>query len=119
MGKLLVHSGDLVLGSKIRAAADAMGLEYLPLKTDQQITELCRDENLSAVIFDLNSTKVDIFAILSKAVENGLVSKAICFYSHVDRELAEKARSLGVQNVYKRSEFFNDLPSCILPGSLS
>jgi hypothetical protein len=96
--------------SKIRAVAEAVGVEISFPRTKEALADKARQADL--VIVDLQSQKYDP---LSLPPQLGPV-RLLGFFSHVEVELQRGAMAAGYHQVVPRSVFARDLPK-ILAGS--
>lgn len=94
---------DMFFKAKIRAVAEAVGVEISFPRTKEALLEKARLADL--VIVDLHSEKFDP---LSLPAELGPV-QLLGFFSHVEVELQRNAVAAGYQRVVPRSVFTRDL----------
>jgi hypothetical protein len=96
--------------SKIRAVAEAVGVEISFPRTKESLIEKAREADL--VIVDLQNQKFDPLSLPSILGANRLLG----FFSHVEVELQRNALTAGYEKVIPRSVFTRDLAQ-ILTGS--
>ena len=101
---------DMFFKSKIRAVAEAVGVEISFPRTKEALVDKARQAAL--VIVDLQSQKFDP---LSLPAELG-PTRLLGFFSHVEVELQRGAVDAGYHRVVPRSVFVRDLPQ-ILTGA--
>ena len=101
--KVLAVVDDMFFASKIRAVAEAVGVEISFPRTKESLIEKAREAKL--VIVDLHNQKIDP---LSLPAELGDV-RLLGFFSHVEVELQRKAMAAGYAQVIPRSVFAKDL----------
>ena len=94
---------DMFFASKIRATAEAVGVEISFPRTKESLIEKARQADL--VIVDLHSQRFDP---LSLPADLGS-ARLLGFFSHVEVELQRKAVAAGYQQVVPRSVFARDL----------
>jgi hypothetical protein len=94
---------DMFFKAKIRAVAEAVGVEISFPRTKEALLEKARQADL--VIVDLHSQKFDPLTLPSELSGARLVG----FFSHVEVELQRKALAAGYQTVVPRSVFTRDL----------
>jgi DNA-binding NarL/FixJ family response regulator len=94
---------DMFFASKIRAVAEAVGVEISFPRTKESLIEKARQADL--VIVDLQGQRFDP---LSLPAELGAV-RLLGFLSHVEVALQAKARAAGYDQVIPRSVFSRDL----------
>lgn len=101
---------DMFFKSKIRAVAEAVGVEISFPRTKEALAEKAQQADL--VIVDLQSQKFDPLSLPSELGTTRLLG----FFSHVEVELQRRALAAGFTEVVPRSVFARDLPK-ILSGS--
>lgn len=110
-GKILLVA-DILFSSKVKEAAEALAIPVTSIKSAAQVAEEAAQNPAAALILDLNATRVDPFELMAEARKAGL-KRIMCFFSHVDTELAERAHAEGAEAVIPRSQFTKDLPALI------
>jgi hypothetical protein len=100
----------MFFASKIRAAAEAVGVEISFPRTKESLIEKARQADL--VIVDLHSQRFDPLTL--PADLSGV--RLLGFFSHVEVELQRQAVAAGYERVVPRSVFSRDLGQ-ILTGS--
>jgi hypothetical protein len=105
--KVLAVVDDMFFASKIRAVAEAVGVEISFPRTKESLIEKAREAKL--VIVDLHAQKINP---LSLPAELGDV-RLLGFFSHVEVELQRKALAAGYHQVIPRSVFSRDLPQIL------
>ena len=95
---------DMFFASKIRAVAEAIGVEISFPRTKEALIEKAQEARL--ILVDLHNQKMDPVE-LAKEV-SGI--KLIGFFSHVHTELQRSALAAGYDQVLPRSAFVRDLP---------
>lgn len=94
---------DMFFKSKIRAVAEAVGVEISFPRTKEALLE--RASRADLVIVDLQNQKIDP---LSLPAELGAI-RLLGFFSHVEVELQRSAVAAGYDQVMPRSMFARDL----------
>ncbi len=94
---------DMFFASKIRATAEAVGVEISFPRTKESLIEKARQADL--IIVDLHSQKFDPLSLPADLSGAQLLG----FFSHVEVELQRKALAAGYQRVVPRSVFARDL----------
>jgi len=89
----------MFFASKIRATAEAVGVEISFPRTKESLIEKARQADL--VIVDLHSQRFDPISL--PADLDG--ARLLGFFSHVEVELQRKALAAGYQQVVPRSVF--------------
>jgi hypothetical protein len=105
--KVLAVVDDMFFASKIRAVAEAVGVEISFPRTKESLIEKAREANL--VIVDLHNQKIDPLTLPAELGEVRLLG----FFSHVEVELQKKALAAGYDQVIPRSVFARDLPQIL------
>ena len=93
----------MFFASKIRATAEAVGVEISFPRTKESLIEKARQADL--VIVDLQNQKIDP---LTLPAELGPI-QLLGFFSHVEVELQRNAIAAGFHRVIPRSVFARDL----------
>ena len=108
---------DMFFASKIRATAEAVGVEVSFPRSKEALVEKAREAQL--ILVDLHSQKFDPVALVKdlKADEQLRAIPVVGFFSHVEVELQRNALAAGFDQVLPRSAFTRDLPA-ILSASL-
>ena len=106
---------DLLLGSKIRAAARQSGrtLEF-SRDADRALADV-RAKRPDLVIVDLDRTALDPIGLVRdiKAAPDLQSLRVIGFVSHVHVDRITEARAAGIDTVLARSAFFASLPDLL------
>jgi PleD family two-component response regulator len=105
--KVLAVVDDMFFASKIRAVAEAVGVEISFPRTKESLVEKARDADL--IIVDLHNQKIDPLSLPAELGEVRLLG----FFSHVEVELQRKAIAAGYHQVIPRSVFSRDLPQIL------
>jgi len=111
MGRVLALVDDLFFRAKIVETARQAGVEVACFATPEDLVEEAREHVPSLIVVDLNSDQEPL-AILDLLGPGNSVP-VVGFLSHVQTELAEKARQAGITRVMPRSEFSKELPSIL------
>ena len=109
--KIFAILDDLIFSSKIREASKSLNAEIYFFKTEEGLLERVYSERPSAIIFDLNSKKLNALNNI-KAIKSGRESNQITiigYFSHVYTELKQQASNAGCDVVFPRSKFSRDL----------
>lgn len=102
---------DMFFASKIRATAEAVGVEISFPRTKESLIEKARQADL--VIVDLHSQRFDPLSLPADLADARLLG----FFSHVEVELQRKALAAGYQQVIPRSVFSRDLAQILTSTS--
>ena len=110
MGRVvIVVVDDMFFASKIRATAEALGVEVSFTRSKEALVEKARGAQL--ILVDLHNQKVDPIALAAefKADEQLRAILMVGFFSHVETELKRDALAAGFDQVIPRSVFARDL----------
>ena len=99
---------DMFFASKIRAVAEAVGVEISFPRNKDALIEKAPEAKL--ILVDLHNQKIDPVELAREL--SGV--KLIGFFSHVETELREKALAAGYAEVLPRSAFTRDLAKILL-----
>ena len=102
---------DMFFASKIRATAEAVGVEIGFPRSVEKLIEKAREVKPSLVVVDLHNTKVDPLTVSRELKSNEDLRdvKLLGFFSHVHTDLHENALAAGFDQVIPRSVFARDL----------
>lgn len=114
---ILVLSDDLLFRSKISTTAKAVGVVVRAATTRAAALERLAEERPTLVLFDLDSARVEPFAVLEalRANADWQSVPTLGFVSHVHTDLITRARALGIDQVMARGAFANALPQILRP----
>jgi PleD family two-component response regulator len=120
MNRLVIAAvADIFFASKIRAAAEHLGVEIRFIRSTEMLTSKARERAPDMILVDLHSTNLDPIE-LAKVFQADADLRSIPllgFFSHVETELQERAKQAGYKYVLPRSAFANRLGS-ILKGEI-
>lgn len=102
---------DLMLSSRITEVAQGKGWQPRAARTLDGLTQALQGHNPKVIALDLNMQPTDPFEAIATIQREKPEARLICFFSHVDTELAGKAEEMGCQEIYARSAFVNKLAS--------
>ena len=108
MSKLLLVSGDLMLGARVDGAARQLGLTMHTVG-EQSATVAAVDENYRVVLVDLRTSGVnvaDLVESLRQAADNLVI---VACAPHVHEERLEAARQAGCDLVVTRGQLDREL----------
>jgi len=106
---------DMFFASKIRAAADAVGVEISFPRSQEALLQKARETRPQLIVVDLHNQKIDAGALARelKADEQLHGIRLLGFFSHVQTELQRNAMAAGFDQVIPRSVFARDLPGIL------
>jgi DNA-binding NarL/FixJ family response regulator len=111
MGMVLALVDDIFFQARISATAKQVGVELKMFgATDALVTAASAGGEL--IVIDLNS-RADAIGALSQLRDAGNQTPVVAFLSHVQTELAERARAAGCAEVMPRSKFTQDLAAIL------
>ncbi len=128
MADAIVLIDDLFFQAKLVETAKLTGITLETAATGEQLLKAAAANPAALVIVDLNARQGALNAVEQLCKENlqpaarsngpGNPRRVIAFLSHVQTELAERARAAGCQDVMPRSKFTQNL-AAILRGAKS
>jgi len=116
--RIIAVVDDMFFASKIRATAEALGVEISFPRTKELAMEKLREMKPDMIIVDLVNQRYDPIEF-AKALkgDTGLEQIPLLgFFSHVEVELQKQASAAGFNTVIPRSVFARDLGK-ILDGA--
>jgi CheY-like chemotaxis protein len=104
---------DMFFASKIRAVAEAVGVEISFPRSKEALIEKAREAQL--IVVDLHNQRFDPIAVANdlKSDDELRGIPMIGFFSHIETELQRRALAAGFDQVLPRSVFARDLPEII------
>lgn len=101
----------MFFASKIRATAEAVGVEVKFARSMEKLIETARELKPGLVVVDLHNTKLDPVELATelKSNEDLRAVKLLGFFSHVHTDLQKNAAAAGYDQVMPRSMFARDL----------
>ena len=102
---------DMFFASKIRAVAEAAGVEISFPRSQEAVVSKARETKPGLIVVDLHNQRIDPVALARelKADEELRGIRVLGFFSHVQTELQRNALSAGFDQVIPRSVFARDL----------
>jgi DNA-binding NarL/FixJ family response regulator len=111
MGTVLALVDDIFFQARISATAKQVGVELKMFgAADALVAGAAAGGEL--IVIDLNA-RADAIGALNQLREAGNQTPVIAFLSHVQTELAERARVAGCTEVMPRSRFTQDLAAIL------
>ena len=103
----------MFFASKIRAVAEAMGVEISFPRSKEVLVEKAPGAHL--ILVDLHNQKLDTIGLDAalKADEQLRAVSLVGFFSHVETEVQRNALAAGFDQVLPRSAFVRDLPGLL------
>ena len=114
-GVIIAVVDDMFFASKIRAVAEAVGVEISFVRSQEALVQKAREAQPQLIVVDLHNQKVDAVT-LAKDLKSDEELRSILllgFFSHVQTELQRNALGAGFDQVIPRSVFARDLPEIL------
>jgi CheY-like chemotaxis protein len=102
---------DMFFAAKIRATAEAVGVEVSFPRSLEKLVKKAREANPALIVVDLHNTKVDPLAVGRELKSDYELHPIplLGFFSHVHADLQRNAVAAGYDKVIPRSVFARDL----------
>jgi CheY-like chemotaxis protein len=102
---------DMFFASKIRATAEAVGVEISFPRNHEALIQKAREARPQLIIVDLHNQKMEAAMLASelKADDELRAIPLLGFFSHVQTDLQRNALAAGFDQVIPRSVFARDL----------
>jgi CheY-like chemotaxis protein len=115
--KIIAVVDDMIFASRIRAVAEAVGVEISFPRTLDAFEQKIGEDKPDLVLVDLHNQRIDPTVVVAtlKNQESTRETPTLGFFSHVQTELQQKAIAAGFTKVVPRSFFARELPN-ILQG---
>lgn len=120
MADVVALVDDLFFVAKLKETARQIGVSLETATTGAQLVAAAANSPGALVIVDLNARQgaLDAVAQLANSGPGGNPRRVVAFLSHVQAELAERARAAGCAEVMPRSQLAKNL-AAILQGAKS
>jgi PleD family two-component response regulator len=104
---ILAVLDDLMFSSKIKTAANQLGVDLRFSRSLDGALETMRKNPTTLVIFDLNNTRINPLTIVAAMKDDPALSgiPTVGYASHVQTDVIDAARQAGVGEVLPRSAF--------------
>jgi len=108
---ILAVLDDLMFSSKIKTAANQLGVDLRFSRSVDGAIETMRKNPTTLVIFDLNNERIGPLAIVEKMKQDPELAAipTVGYASHVQVDVINAARQAGVGEVLARSAFVQQL----------
>jgi CheY-like chemotaxis protein len=108
---------DMFFASKIRAVAEAVGVEISFPRSSEALVNKARETGAQLILVDLHHQKLDAVTLATELKSDDTLRSIplMGFFSHVQTELQRNALAAGFDRVLPRSAFTRDLAQ-ILTG---
>ena len=102
---------DMFFASKIRAVAEAAGVEISFPRSQEAVVSKARETKPGLIVVDLHNQRIDPVALARELKSDDELRsiRLLGFFSHVQTELQRNAVSAGFDRVIPRSVFARDL----------
>jgi DNA-binding NarL/FixJ family response regulator len=111
--RVLALVRDLLLRSRIEAAAEAAGVEVAFAASYSRLREIAVAGSISLAFADLSDTNWNPETTVSELIAACPKATLIGFASHIDIKPLSSARAAGITQTLSRSEFVNRLPELL------
>ncbi|RMH36918.1 MAG: response regulator [Nitrospirae bacterium] len=104
---VLVAVGDVFFYAKIREALTPRGYALERLKSETGLAERLSKSRPSAMILDLNDSRLDTLALL-RTIKTNTIWKdlpVLAFANHEDVDTWRQAKGAGIDKIVSRNEF--------------
>lgn len=112
MAQVIALVDDLFFQAKMMETARHVGVELKTVGTGDALVEEVARTRPALVVVDLNARQGPLEAI-ERLRATGTTAPLIAFLSHVQVELAERARAAGCREVMPRSKFTQNLAAIL------
>jgi CheY-like chemotaxis protein len=116
-GGVLLVSGDLLFGSRVRAAAESLGMSCRMAPAGVSALTQLAEARWQVVLVDLETPGLSLPQLLQRAAA-ACRAGVIAYAPHVRHGVLESARQAGCPVVLTRGQFDAQLPE-LLAGALS
>ncbi len=108
---ILAVLDDLMFSSKIKTAANHLGVDLRFSRSVDGALETMRKNETTMVIFDLNNERISPLAIVAAMKQDPALASipTVGYASHVQTDVIDAARQAGVGEVLARSAFVQQL----------
>jgi PleD family two-component response regulator len=119
--RVLAAVDDLFFASKIRAAAETLGVEYESARSVESAIEKAKARRPDLVVADLHSERCDPVALAEAFKADATLSDVplVGFFSHVQTAVRDRALASGFDRVLTRSVFSERLGEILQGGVVS
>lgn len=115
---ILYLAADLLWASRIKGAADALGLPARPVRTLEMLEARLADSSPTAILLDLEKPD-EALAMIARLRGPAADAKAraiaiLAWAPHVEKDLIRQAKDAGADEVLPRGAFDRHLPELLL-----
>jgi len=112
-GGVIAVINDLIFETKIRSTAASFGVSTFVVRSVSDLPAEMERVRPALLLIDLNTTADQAVDAVTIAHEHPSKPYVVAFLSHVDQELAERARLAGADEIMPRSRFNHMLPELL------
>ncbi|QOI99181.1 MAG: hypothetical protein HRU70_01215 [Phycisphaeraceae bacterium] len=115
---LVYLAGDLFWGTRIKSAAEDLGIPCRPVRTPEMLEARLADSPVKAALLDLDAGEVALGMIARLrgpgTGESGRRVRVVAFGPHVAKDLFQRARDAGADEVLTRGAIEHRLGEVLL-----
>ena len=102
---ILVVNNDLIWGTKIAEVVLQAGLQYVLVKTEQEVMDQARLLRASLIVIDLGVKSLDAMALIKRLKQDAKLKEVpvLGYTFHTDQETWQKGVAAGCDQVVARS----------------
>jgi DNA-binding NarL/FixJ family response regulator len=110
---VLLLSDDLLVLSRVEAAAARMGIGIQSAASSVQAAQCSGGKPPKLIIVDLAAARLDLAALVREIKGGGSMTKVLAFGPHVHQARLDAARDAGCDEVVSRGQFFAQLDTIL------
>ncbi|HSS19301.1 MAG TPA: response regulator [Pyrinomonadaceae bacterium] len=107
--KILAAIDDMFFAAKVRATAEALGVEVKSYRNLAALVEAASVQQPDLIIVDLHNQKIDPIELAVTLKLSERSPQLLGFFSHIETDLQRAALNAGYDQVIPRSVFSRDL----------
>jgi CheY-like chemotaxis protein len=115
---ILYLAADLIWATKIKCAAEALGIQARPVRTLDMLRARLHDSDPSALLVDLDAadTALELVRFMrgDKKNERHMRVRVVAWGPHIAKELFQRAREAGADDVLTRGALDHHLEEVLL-----
>lgn len=118
MKTILAAVDDMFFAAKIRATAEALGVNIKFLRSEAALVAAATERAPQLIVVDLHNEKLNPIELARslRSSPDGTTIPLLGFFSHVNTELKHVALAAGYDQVLPRSVFSRDLAKILTEG---
>ena len=106
---ILYCAADLIFATRIKGAADAVGVPARPARSVEKLLTLLKEETVKGLVVDLEAGEV-VFDLLRAVKAAAPAVRTLAYGPHVNVEGLAAAEAAGADEVMARGRFAAELP---------